>query len=451
MQPRRSHAKSRNGCQRCKQRHIKCDETGPPCTNCSARGTECVYSNGGRLSLASKATQPQHQPLQQQPCLVISKPSRRLLELELMHRWSTSTYRTLAPDEGERYVLQVQVPREALRYDFMLNGIYAMSALDLADGVLDDGATGGPLSSSSPSLYLAAALEYYGKASAGFRAELGQISRDSHHVLFVFAFLAAIFHLALPLPSSSSPPLPSNSNSNNSGSSSTISSGSDISVDDILLCGISGDLGNLVQRPMLRRIITLFIMYTGVAWVTRASFDWLVESSAPAREMLAQEPASPDVLDADTAAALERLGMAVEILTNDKDDNTFTSVSPPWVNHGSKRLYQRAASWLTRCFAEEKKGVLVGFCMSWPAVLGGEFAAAIAELDHLALFLLLHWAVLLHQVPGEMWWADSVGEEVVAEISDILQASPCISSLVPQWQLGISWVRLQVGLPELRV
>ncbi|KAK0725036.1 hypothetical protein B0H67DRAFT_550682 [Lasiosphaeris hirsuta] len=40
---RRAHKRSRNGCLTCKQRHIRCDEVKPICTNCLTRGGDCGY------------------------------------------------------------------------------------------------------------------------------------------------------------------------------------------------------------------------------------------------------------------------------------------------------------------------------------------------------------------------------------------------------------------------
>ncbi|EPE04169.1 zinc c6 finger domain protein [Ophiostoma piceae UAMH 11346] len=40
---RRQHKRSRNGCYTCKQRHIRCDEQVPICTNCLVRGGACGY------------------------------------------------------------------------------------------------------------------------------------------------------------------------------------------------------------------------------------------------------------------------------------------------------------------------------------------------------------------------------------------------------------------------
>lgn len=55
---RRYHSKSRNGCQGCKETHIKCDESKPKCQNCLSRNRVCVYPEPSllktRKSSASK-------------------------------------------------------------------------------------------------------------------------------------------------------------------------------------------------------------------------------------------------------------------------------------------------------------------------------------------------------------------------------------------------------------
>ncbi|KAL5598984.1 hypothetical protein BROUX41_003697 [Berkeleyomyces rouxiae] len=43
--PRRSHTKSRKGCDACKRRHIRCDETFPQCLNCTKHKIRCPYND----------------------------------------------------------------------------------------------------------------------------------------------------------------------------------------------------------------------------------------------------------------------------------------------------------------------------------------------------------------------------------------------------------------------
>ncbi|KAI0852386.1 hypothetical protein F5Y00DRAFT_194458 [Daldinia vernicosa] len=43
--PRRSHTKSRKGCDNCKRRHIRCDENFPQCRNCTKHKVRCPYND----------------------------------------------------------------------------------------------------------------------------------------------------------------------------------------------------------------------------------------------------------------------------------------------------------------------------------------------------------------------------------------------------------------------
>ncbi|KAK0648921.1 hypothetical protein B0T16DRAFT_123230 [Cercophora newfieldiana] len=56
---RRAHKRSRNGCSTCKQRHIRCDEVKPICTNCLTRGGDCGYpelGGAGTVGSSSRST-----------------------------------------------------------------------------------------------------------------------------------------------------------------------------------------------------------------------------------------------------------------------------------------------------------------------------------------------------------------------------------------------------------
>ncbi|MBA7492113.1 hypothetical protein ES702_02662 [subsurface metagenome] len=107
MQPRRTHTKSRRGCQMCKQRRVKCDEAGPPCGPCEFRNIACAYAAGAQRgtlpgaqdapTLQSQAREP-NAPQREAP-VTAEEPSSasvedgnvlalgRKLELELLHQW----------------------------------------------------------------------------------------------------------------------------------------------------------------------------------------------------------------------------------------------------------------------------------------------------------------------------------------------------------------------------
>ncbi|KAM3416398.1 hypothetical protein BST61_g7995 [Cercospora zeina] len=59
--PRKAHSKSRGGCQACKKRKIKCDETLPSCSRCSTLECRCIYpsSTSSRADSATYDTPPE--------------------------------------------------------------------------------------------------------------------------------------------------------------------------------------------------------------------------------------------------------------------------------------------------------------------------------------------------------------------------------------------------------
>lgn len=55
--PRRSHTKSRKGCETCKRRHIRCDESFPQCRNCTKHKIRCPYNDVSAAD-ANRSTTP---------------------------------------------------------------------------------------------------------------------------------------------------------------------------------------------------------------------------------------------------------------------------------------------------------------------------------------------------------------------------------------------------------
>lgn len=90
-----------------------------------------------------------------------------------MHRFSTITYVSLCSVPEDQHYLQIEVPRGALRHDFLLNGVFAITALEIAmcDKTVD------------ASKYFCTAMEYYDKGSECFRAALCEVTPDNQHFL----------------------------------------------------------------------------------------------------------------------------------------------------------------------------------------------------------------------------------------------------------------------------
>jgi hypothetical protein len=85
--PRRTHKKSRSGCQPCKVARLKCDETKPICRRCSFRAHKCHYVPQGLLGLAPG-------PAGYEQCLQPIALAK--VHAELWYHFTTSTWATLA-------------------------------------------------------------------------------------------------------------------------------------------------------------------------------------------------------------------------------------------------------------------------------------------------------------------------------------------------------------------
>ncbi|KAI5865192.1 hypothetical protein GGS23DRAFT_413544 [Durotheca rogersii] len=164
MPPRRSHKKSRAGCRRCKARKIKCDEVHPRCGNCAKHGVACDFerpdivdalpsaetprpptsastSNYGSPStitlpptpsVPSSALVPLYRNPETLPLTSNSKGGR-MMELKLLHHYTTITCETLAISSpvSER-IWRDTVPNLAFTgADFLADALLAVSALHL--------------------------------------------------------------------------------------------------------------------------------------------------------------------------------------------------------------------------------------------------------------------------------------------------------------------------------
>ncbi|KAI1407239.1 hypothetical protein F5Y13DRAFT_175374 [Hypoxylon sp. FL1857] len=410
MQKRRSHKKSRNGCQNCKKWHTKCDESGPPCNNCTLRKAKCVYNrpkvdslnNRGSLTMRSRDAGAELWPItiERPPgdvgalCGAYGGPSR-LMELELMHQWSTNTYKAFCgiPEDGE--YLQVILPRFALEYDYMLNCIMAISSLQIAKLIGERNAT----------KYVNAGLEYYNRGSSSFRTQLCTMNADNCHVLYMFSAIAIAAQLSIP---------------HHSGS-----------VLDLLVIAL--DLVN------------------GSTSIGMMGMPWLLNSPFPLRLFISRMGASKDLIDPDSRFALARL----HAINDQRNRAASESVSSDEEGDGvilvrDHELYHMSIEGLEMCFAEEARGLLRGFSTAFPGLAGKPFASLISRSDPFSLLIVMHWAVLLSQLDKNIWWAQSIAEELAIEIAGLLRTHHPILAL--EWAEPMSWVfnRLGVSTPQSR-
>ncbi|ETS87362.1 hypothetical protein PFICI_01190 [Pestalotiopsis fici W106-1] len=172
MPPRRSHKKSRAGCRRCKSRKIKCDEVHPRCGNCVKHGVACDFEHpelAEHLAIpdtpaaTTSATSPSfcgspavnrapptpvipaqtmaaaaEAPLKlyrhvDPPNLSNATKNNRMMELRLLHHYTTITCKTLIiADPMTEAIFRDTVPGLAFGgANFLADAILAVSALHL--------------------------------------------------------------------------------------------------------------------------------------------------------------------------------------------------------------------------------------------------------------------------------------------------------------------------------
>jgi hypothetical protein len=110
-----------------------------------------------------------------------------LRDLELMHHYSTVSYKTISHRESFAATFQNIVPKEALAHPFLMHGILSLSALHLVQ--LNKG-------SDQRRVYVQLATGHQTVALALFRKELYNITPTNCQALFAFSSIATVLAFA---------------------------------------------------------------------------------------------------------------------------------------------------------------------------------------------------------------------------------------------------------------
>lgn len=245
--PRLGYSKSRSGCQKCRQRRVKCDEK-RPCTACKRHGVPCSLVTDAETprSEASPARSIAHSQTPSLPSppstesstrasgdsvvstrssgtagpagyaasavpvvplitsaptfvAVVTSPTDQerdwVADMELMHHYCTTAYMTMprAAEVGRTW--QVDAVNAALKDTYLLHMIMSFSAFHLAH-----------LNPSRRHQYSYAAARHQNLGICGMRASLSRLGEHNCHPLFmtssllvIVAFAAMTMHASDPL------------------------------------------------------------------------------------------------------------------------------------------------------------------------------------------------------------------------------------------------------------
>ncbi|KAF7938962.1 uncharacterized protein EAE98_001299 [Botrytis deweyae] len=137
---RRSHRKTRTGCNNCKRRKIKCGEGKPSCLNCIKHSVQCDYSKADAATSAKNTplSSPGSSTSVSAPNNVLGRtvegqdPYLNLMDLEVFNNFCVSTSNSLNSNSVVRNIYHTTIVQIAFQHEFVMRALLALSALHMA-------------------------------------------------------------------------------------------------------------------------------------------------------------------------------------------------------------------------------------------------------------------------------------------------------------------------------
>ena len=290
---------------------------------------------------------------------------RRLLELQLMHRWSTETYKSCTtPGSDDDEVWQYLVPKLALENDFLLNGLFAVTAFEIARLTKKN----------DYEQYVNAALEYHTLALGSFRSQLPRVTTERHEAALCLSLMLMVFALASA---------------------------------QFVCKSARQEQGGMVQTA-----ITVFELLRGSVPIAESKEGYIADNPYIRRLKHFEDlPKTP--LDRRTEEALIKLG--------DLNDSRIMSS----IRDSNERRMQQVVCWeackkalalLRQCFERCVDQTSEGYALGWLNMAGEEYVEAVKCEDDTSLLVLALWGVLADRLGRRVWWTQKFGRLLVEEI-----------------------------------
>ncbi|KAF9876509.1 C6 zinc finger protein [Colletotrichum karsti] len=434
MPPRRSHKKSRAGCKRCKSRKIKCDEVHPRCGNCVKHGVPCDFENPDIFEDLLTALTPSNTTSSQSPidraastapspsaaflnrartpsvaggspptttCTPLyttpatasisttAAPNNRLLELRLMHQFTSMTSSTLVVNTPATHdIWQNTVPRLAFGgASYLADAMLAVAALHLRSFNPDDKA----LVRASHS-YMASALAAYCSCLQN------GITEANAESLFLTAALIAFSSTATRI---------------------FIRDEAD-----------PNDPSSAYSLPL-----SWFHAFQGVKTVVATSWPW-IRNSGIVIPIIDSQPVLQ--LDLDATSPTSFFGKLLDNLEDElQGEDAILAMS-------TRQSYQHAVAVLNWAHKLPHRGAALAF----PATVSKRFIELLEERRPRALIILACFFALLKGYESAVWWLQGVARrEVMGIVSQFEATSPWWAHL--EWPVKIALYKHNVIPPDV--
>ncbi|KAJ0415797.1 hypothetical protein BJY00DRAFT_304626 [Aspergillus carlsbadensis] len=388
MPPLRSHKKSRLGCLSCKKRRVK---------------IECIYTDNPPASVAAapaaagaspqppthtQSPTPQSQPAADRKpvdpkVLPVLGPSNTLL-LELMHKYSTETYKSISSNGADSVAWQLTIPQRALHFPFLMDGLLSVAALHSAT-------TKGP---EEAGVYIDMAVGFQTRSLEPFQRAIQHISPDNCDAVFAYSIFTIVHGIAVPE-----------------------------------LTRLTRAVGAVAPdaSSRLEAIFVLFELVQGTAEITKMFGRTLQRTFTRCHEDY--WAGSSIALDAADNEALCRLHEINHQKNRRLDTHRF-------------EIMEAAIAQLRMCCQRYRGHQDPGSVLTWLAIVDREFVKCLRGKDPLAVLVLVHWGFLLGQLDGKAWWALRFGLALVNEGLRCLNRD----AHVPAVDLAQAWVAYRNAL-----
>ena len=262
-----------------------------------------------------------------------------LLDLELMHHYSTVTCFEISKIPAKCSTWQIAVPREALTYHFLMHALLAISAVHLMH-----------LSPSKQHIYEEAATRHRNRALTTAIPFLDNITPINCHALFALSNIVSVLSLTFPHPS---PP-----------------SGSGLPSDP------------------LDTTLEFFTVIRGVKTVLSSAEEWIAQGPLATFTQHNWEPSLVPLADG-VRAAFECLERRIE----------ETAEEPALCEAYAGAIQRLKVAFQTDEMILDEPGL----AFIWPVVVPERYVMELSNRTPMALAILGYYAVLLHNKDGPWW------------------------------------------------
>lgn len=282
-----------------------------------------------------------------------------LRDLELMHHYSTVSYKTISRHSEFADSFQSEVPKIALSHPFLMHGLLALSASHLVHLNKD---------SERVKEYLELALGHQTLALRLFRGQLDNITPSNSEAMFAFSSIATVLAFA-----------------------------------SLRTTGVQA-------LPPIEGMFQIYNLCRGVSEILQASKPWLNTSNSWIPTVLESMRMPEKPLPADiekNISLLFKLNLDLTV-TGQTIEETAAS--------------ENAIDEISTTFQQVHSGFAVAWAFRWPICVAPIFISNLRDRRPMALVILAHYCILLHKM-DDFWWMNGWPRRLLHSIYTTLDPS----------------------------